>query len=150
MDRNVRDNPVDYTTLKRDFIAVNVTSGAATGIMLLVMILQRQHIVPGLPCGVHDIFRIYCPGCGGTRALFELLKGNLLQSLIYNPAILLGAILIAYYEIGVMITLIKKKGKRYYKKNGLVYGYLIILAVFAIARDYLLVGMGIDVIGDFL
>jgi hypothetical protein len=30
----------------------------------------------------------YCPGCGGSRALMFLLKGDLFHSFIYHPALL--------------------------------------------------------------
>lgn len=137
--------------LLRDFIVINAASGGAVLVMLIYMLLERYNILPSLPCGIHEIFHIYCPGCGGTRALFELLHGRILSSLYYNPAILLGAILILYYEIAVVVTIIKNNGKCYYdQKCRLVYGYLIVITLFTVIRDFMLIGMGIDMIGDFL
>ena len=137
--------------LLRDFIIINATSGGAILIMFGVMLLQRYDIIPAMPCPFHELFHIYCPGCGGTRALFELLHGHILTSLYCNPAIFLGLILILYYEVGAIITIIKNNGKCYYYQKGkLVYGYLIIVALFTAVRDYLLVAMGIDMLGDFL
>ncbi len=135
----------------RDFIIVNVVSGGAVLFMLVVLLLQRYGILPSLPCVFHELFHIYCPGCGGTRAFFELLHGNIISSLYYNPAVLLGMILILYYEIGAIVTIVKKDGKYYYYQKGkLIYGYLIIITLFTIMRDFMLVGMGIDMLGDFL
>lgn len=137
--------------LLRDFIIINAASGGAVLIMLGIMLLQRYDVIPSMPCPFHELFHIYCPGCGGTRALFELLHGHILQSLYYNPAVFLGLLLILYYEAGAIITIIKNNGKCYYYQKGkLIYGYLIIVALFTVIRAYLLVVMKIDMLGDFL
>lgn len=142
---------IDYVIFWKDFIIVNAVIGGVALIMIGIMLLQRYHIMPSFPCGVHEMFHVYCPGCGGTRALFALFHGQPLHSLIYNPAILLGAALIVYYETGAVITLMKKDGKYYfYRKAGLLYSYLVVVIVFAVIRDWLLVGFQIDLLKDFI
>ncbi|MDD6069989.1 MAG: DUF2752 domain-containing protein [Clostridiales bacterium] len=138
-------------TLLRDFIIINIACGIAALMMFVAMILQRTHIIPSIPCALVFFFHIYCPGCGGTRALFSLLHGHILQSLYYNPAVLLGALLILYYEVAVIVTLVKNNGKiYYYRKATLVYIYLVIVFGYAIVRDILLFVPGIDMLGDVL
>lgn len=138
-------------TLLRDFIIINIACGIAALMMFAAMILQRTHIIPSIPCGLVFFFHIYCPGCGGTRALFSMLHGHFLQSLYYNPAVLLGALLILYYEVAVIVTLIKNNEKiYYYRKATLVYIYLVIVFGYAIVRDILLFVPGIDMLGDVL
>lgn len=39
------------------------------------------------PCTLHSLTGLYCPGCGGTRALAALLRGHPLCSLYYHPII---------------------------------------------------------------
>ncbi|MCM1157363.1 MAG: DUF2752 domain-containing protein [Bacteroidales bacterium] len=142
---------INYSILKRDFLIVNITSGLAVLIMFILMLLQRYGVLPYVPCGIHAVLHMYCPGCGGTRAVFALLHGQLLQSLYYNPAVVLGAVLVIYYETGVLVTLIKKNGKRYYyPKGGLAYGYIFVIAVFTVVRNWLLVSRGMDMLKDFL
>lgn len=137
--------------LLRDFLIINIACGIAAFMMLAVMVLQRIHIIPSIPCGLVYLFHIYCPGCGGTRALFSMLHGHFLESLYYNPAVLLGAVLILYYEVAVIVTLVKNNGKIYYhKKPTLVYIYLTIVFGYAIVRDVLLLVPGIDMLGDIL
>ncbi|MBK7669466.1 MAG: DUF2752 domain-containing protein [Sphingobacteriaceae bacterium] len=34
------------------------------------------------------MFGIDCPGCGMTRAFFALIRGNLMESLSYNPGLI--------------------------------------------------------------
>lgn len=46
--------------------------------------------IPRMPCFFDTVFGIYCPGCGGTRALTALLHGRLLEAVWYHPAIPFG------------------------------------------------------------
>jgi len=142
---------INYDVLLKDFIILNIVIGGTALFMICIMLLQRYDILPSIPCGVHEFLKVYCPGCGGTRALFALLHGQILESLICNPAIIFGAALIVYYETGVILTLVKRDGKLYfYQKCGLLYGYLVVVIVFAIARDWLLIGFHIDLLKDFI
>lgn len=45
-----------------------------------------------MPCIFHTVTGYYCPGCGATRALIALLDGHLVESVKYNPIILLAAL----------------------------------------------------------
>lgn len=140
-----------YKILLRDFLVINAVAGIMAVGTFAMMLLQCFDIIPPMPCMVHDVLHIYCPGCGGTRALFAMLKGQFLKSLYYNPSILTGTLLVLYYEIGVIITLLKKNGKSYFYRNGIfVYLYVVFIVVFTIVRNYRLIAFGIDPLGDFL
>lgn len=41
-----------------------------------------------LPCPVYQLIGYECPGCGMQRAIIELMKGNLWESIINYPALL--------------------------------------------------------------
>lgn len=36
-------------------------------------------------CPIHAMFHLYCPGCGGTRAVSALLHGRVADALHFNP-----------------------------------------------------------------
>lgn len=57
-------------------------------IIFLVFIFYKYNI---RICLFYKIFHIPCSGCGGSRAIILLLKGNVLESLKYNilPLIIL-------------------------------------------------------------
>lgn len=38
-------------------------------------------------CYIHAHYRIYCPGCGGTRAIIALLHGRVLEAFRYNALV---------------------------------------------------------------
>lgn len=99
-------------------------------------------------CYFRTHWKLYCPGCGGTRALLALMHGDLLLSLKYNPVTLL-------FLLNVLATIIlslikKKKGKYPTSKIRLILDItlLIFIIVFSVLRNYLLYA-GIDVLGDF-
>ncbi len=143
--------PLDYQVLKRDFIFVNILVGIAVLLTFLLMLLQRVGMIPSMPCIIHDVLHIYCPGCGGTRAIFALLNGHVLESLYYNPAVVLGLVITLHYELGVLITLIKKNGKRYYCTSLIpliVCGA--VLVAFTLIRNYILIELEYDMLQDFL
>lgn len=53
----------------------------------------------GVPCLFYCATGIYCPGCGGSRAIKYLVKGEILKSLWYHPLVGYLAIVIGI-EIG--------------------------------------------------
>lgn len=145
------EQKIDYQTLKKDFLIVNGTVGLAFFLMVFFVLLQQIEIMPSFPCLFHEIVRMYCPGCGGTRAAKALLKGDVLSSLWCNPSLLIGILLASYYEIGVIVTLIKKNGKKYYIAKGWpAYVFVAFVILFAIVRDVLLVVCKFDMLGDFI
>lgn len=94
-------------------------------------------------------WKIYCPGCGGTRALDALMRGEILQSLKYNPITLLFIVDVLLMAVLYMID--RKKGKYYTAKTRIIIntGFLIFIFVFFVVRNLLLYIWGIDVLGDF-
>ena len=69
------------------------------GILFLALLrllkIPLNHIL--LPCIFHKLTGLYCPGCGGTRAVYWLLKGNVAYSLHYHSIVLYGAVLYVWY-----------------------------------------------------
>lgn len=56
-------------------------------------LLEHQAYLRALSpgCAFRRVTGCHCPGCGGTRAFFALLRGQLLTSLRMNPLVLSGA-----------------------------------------------------------
>lgn len=64
--------------------------GVLAGAMLIVLYIYnpaRVHLLP--PCFLYSTTGLYCPGCGGTRAMHQLLHGNLAMSLRCNVLLLI-------------------------------------------------------------
>ena len=60
-------------------------------------------------CVFLETFRIYCPGCGGSRSLSFLLDFNLIKSFIYYPPIPITALIILDAEIRLVLGIIYSK-----------------------------------------
>lgn len=82
------------------------------------------------PCIFRRVTGMYCPGCGGTRAVVELLKGNILRSLWYHPVVVYTAGLYGWYLISNTIEWISGKrfriGSRYHRWYGTAAAVLVI------------------------
>lgn len=50
-------------------------------------------------CWVWEHWHIYCPGCGGTRAMLALAHGQVLRALYYHAPAVVTAILAAVYLV---------------------------------------------------
>lgn len=100
-------------------------------------------------CTLHDIFHIYCPLCGGTRAIVALCRGQLLQSLQYNPVSAYLAVGFSVFDI-IAATRIARRSAKPIVNIPLWYvavGIALAVLVF-IVRNVCLIGYGIDNIGD--
>lgn len=58
-------------------------------------------IVP--PCAFHKITGLYCPGCGGTRAVFALCRGEIVRSIKFHPLVLYSVVCGGWFMISQSI-----------------------------------------------
>ena len=99
------------------------------------------------PCSIYRTTGLYCGGCGGTRAVFALLKGNIRLSLYYHPLILYLAI--CYLFVLVRGAIAFFSGGRYgFMKFRLVYVYIGvgITLVQLIVKNYFLLRYGVHLL----
>lgn len=86
--------------------------------LLVVIALCLLYSVGGIlvtdylpPCYFHKITGFSCPGCGCTRAVGALIKGNLWESLCYNPIILYAIVCYFLYYVSGIIVYIDNRRK---------------------------------------
>lgn len=98
----------------------------AVGWMLYRFLLRDM--LPKMPCLFDTVLGIYCPGCGGTRAVEALLQGRVLLSLWYHPLIPYLAVISG----GFMMTqgldrlgILRGKGWKFH--NWYLYGAIILV-----------------------
>ena len=78
--------------------------------ILLVVIVQ---VIPvdafPLKCIFHEATGLYCAGCGGTRAVYALFRGDILTALHSNALVtLLLPVAFYFYAAGFIKTFFKK------------------------------------------
>ncbi len=133
------------------FVVFNVLCVcAATVYLLFLRLCMRLGISV---CLLKKLFRIYCPGCGGTRAFFSLIHGDIIGSLLCNPIVLLLIIAFCFYEAVGLFGIFAKKAL----PNILIginrripFFLAVCTAVFFILRNIFLIFFGIDPLGDIL
>ncbi len=59
---------------------------AMTVVTYVVKVL-KEYFRQGCPCLFRSLTGLYCPGCGGTRAVRYLLQGEIGRSLWYHPLV---------------------------------------------------------------
>ncbi|MEG2700204.1 MAG: DUF2752 domain-containing protein [Hungatella sp.] len=101
----------------------------------------------GIPCLFQLITGLYCPGCGGTRAVRYLLHGQLQKSIQYHPLVLYMA-LVALLEGGSWALAKICGNPKLYIRHYEVATYIgIVIIVFNFCwKNYMLVVRGIDLL----
>lgn len=122
-------------------------------LLLLGLVLAALKAVLGEkfglpPCFFHKWTGWYCPGCGGTRAVKALLRGDIIASFFYHPVVLYGGVLYGWYMISHTIQYLSKNrftiGMRYTEKY--LYGAVIVILVQCILKNAVKIIWGIDLI----
>ncbi len=62
---------------------------ALVGGIALVLLLRPQNSGLGIPCVIHSLTGLFCPGCGASRALASLLRLEFYQAFRWNPLMVL-------------------------------------------------------------
>lgn len=61
-----------------------------------------------LPCTLYTWTGFYCPGCGGTRAVIALAKGQILESFYLHPFVPYAAIVGGWFMLSQTIERLSK------------------------------------------
>ena len=93
---------------------------------------------------------LYCPGCGGTRAVASLLRGDLLTSLCCNPLVLWGIFLAAVQYMRALYALIRRDPDACGIPRWMWVSVIVLALALFVGRNLLLVFGGYDYLGDNL
>lgn len=101
-------------------------------------------------CIIHNLLHIYCPLCGGTRAMVALVRGHIWQSLCYNPLSAYLAAGFVWFDITAAVRIKKDHPTslsipRWYWTVGVLLAILVF-----IVRNVALIGFGMDNLGDLV
>lgn len=100
-------------------------------------------------CVIRDFIGIYCPGCGGTRAVMALLQGDVFASFIYYPLLSVTLLLTLYWDGVLVLSLIRKNTALYRFAPWQIWlSVPILLLVQWILRNVLFFTIGYDPLGD--
>ena len=82
-------NESERMRLEKNLYTIGLCLPIAAAAAVLLWRLLPVGLTAGrrMPCVFHMVTGFYCPGCGGTRAVAALLKGQLWRSFLYHPAV---------------------------------------------------------------
>lgn len=86
--------------LEDELFRIGLTALAAAVALAVLYYWVLRGFLPQAPCFFNTVLGIYCPGCGGTRALLALLHGHFLLAVWYHPFIPY----FAFIYIGFLVT----------------------------------------------
>lgn len=101
-------------------------------------------------CRFHDLLHLYCPACGGTRAIASLLRLDIISALRQNVSAVVLAAGLVYLDIRAIAAAIRNEDRIFHIDKSILWAYLAFVIVYAIVRDILLVCFSVDITGDFL
>lgn len=110
-----------------------------TGVFLLIasvfykLFISHYIIIP--ECMIYRVTDIYCPACGGSRAVIALLEGRIIDSLHYHPLVLYSVCLWCIYIgiNGAIYLYTRKKEKMlHFSRNYILFGLLLLIINFVL------------------
>lgn len=116
------------------FAAVIVALAGIGGAAVLYFFNPTKHSFYPV-CQFHQLTGLYCPGCGATRASYQLLHANVLAALHDNA--LYVATLCAVALRGAWIWRQKRRGRmvRYFVSPAVLWCFLAVALVFTVLRN---------------
>ena len=91
------------------------------------------------PCIFHSLTGLYCPGCGGTRAVLFLLHGQVGKSFYYNPAVSYAILFAFAYMISHTLKHVTKGRIRgFHYRNGYCYLGVALFVANWVWKNYML------------
>ena len=101
-------------------------------------------------CFLHDYLRLYCPLCGGTRAVDAILHWQWGEALRCNAPVVLFLPVLAALYLSMWIRLFRGEERLLRIPRWVLISTIAVLVCFGLLRNLLLVGFGIDPLGDLL
>ena len=100
--------------------------------------LKLSDIIPR--CSFHYVTGLYCPGCGGTRAVISFISGKWIKSFFYNPFVpYCGILYIMYMAKGTFSVITKGRHDFMKFKYGYIYVGIAVLLIQFVVKNILLI-----------
>jgi hypothetical protein len=95
---------------------------------------QDYHFYP--LCPYYALTHVFCPGCGGTRALYQLLHGNFSEALHYNALVTVFApILLGWFLYWYSAVMLDRQPPRFRLHWSAIAFLFVVAGVFVIVRN---------------
>lgn len=119
------------------------------GVLLLPIYMKVSAWISGVlgGCVLHRFF-IYCPLCGGTRAVAALVRFDFLAAWNYNAFVVILAFLALGIDIWMWVRYFQKKEPLIIVPRWSWVSFCVLLVAYFLLRNVLMIFFGIDPTGD--
>lgn len=85
--------PLDEKTQTQLYVVSSLVILVAVIFLTVLYFVSGIKITDLLPgCIFYEKYHLFCPGCGGTRAVICLLQGDIIGSFLYHPFVVYAAV----------------------------------------------------------
>lgn len=119
--------------IDRDKINKSIKIFIILTILFITFLYLNKRFSFFIPCPIHKILHIYCPGCGITRMVLSIIKLDFYKAFKYNPFMFILLPFFVWYYALYYYNWIQNKT---FKINKKIWNTLLILAIiFMILRN---------------
>ncbi len=86
-------------------------------------------------CLFHALTGLYCPGCGGTRAAYQLLHGHVLLALHDNALFVLALVALAVWGARFAVRKLRNQQTIFQLRPKTLWMFLVVTLVFTVLRN---------------
>ena len=123
--------------------------GIGIAVLVAVIGIRIFHLIriPAAPCVVKEITGIYCPGCGGTRAVKAFFEFRILRSILLHPLVMYVIGLFLWFMASYVAAFLSK-GKICCLALRPIHGYIAVFLLLGnwVLKNFLLLAFGIPVL----
>ena len=148
MSKKVNSVKENRQTGRSLWVRFIIWNAALAGGLALFLLLPAMIPALRMPCPFHDFLKLYCPFCGGTRAVHAILKGQIVEGIVMYPPIVWLIGLLAAFEIAAVRACLCKNEPLVHIRSWVIWATAAVFILFTLIRNILLIVYGIDPLGD--
>lgn len=143
-------NEAERVHLEKNLYIAGLILPCAGALLFLLQKLLPSALLEilSVPCLLHAVTGLHCPGCGGTRAAGYLLQGKPFLSFLYHPIVPYGAALYLWFMLSHTVEYLSghriRIGMRY--RNGYLYFALALVFLNLVVKNVALAAFGVDLL----
>ncbi|MCM1189109.1 MAG: DUF2752 domain-containing protein [bacterium] len=131
-------------TLEDELFLIGLAAVPVAAAVFLPCVWLAGKFLPAGFCVFSTVFGMYCPGCGGTRALAALLHGRILLAVWYHPLVPYAAVMYLGFMVSQGLCRLSRGKIRGWKfHNWYLWVGVILICVNFIFKNILRLGFGI-------
>jgi Protein of unknown function (DUF2752) len=117
------------------FFTVVVLGLMALGTGTVIFFFNPSSYALFPPCLFHALTGLYCPGCGGTRAVYQLLHGHVLLALKDNALFVLALVALAVWGARFVMQKLRSQPATLKVSAKMFWAVLAVAFVFTVLRN---------------